>query len=443
MRRGNGFLRTRTVTSAIAAVTGLVAGTADGTWSIILVDTQTREIAVGSATCLTGFDLRANTPVMITGVGAATAQGLVDTGGGFRMQIHDLMLLYQMDPEDIIDTIQYGSNFQRRQFGIVDALGRTATFTGDDTGPWSGGRTGQFGTIAYAVQGNVLTGQPVVDDAIDALELTPGDLADKLMASMEAAYAMGGDGRCSCAPGDPEGCGAPPPDFEKSAHIGYMIISRLGDEDGPCDQDGGCARGDYYLNLNVANQQADDPDPVIQLRSLYDQWRDALVGRPDGLLSTATIDMPYLPADGTSTATLTISLTDIDGGDVTAPIESIEVTASDASDGVVMIGPAMLIGDDVYEVELSAGLDSGIDELIVRIDDGVRPVQITPAPVITVRTPGDVNADGFVDLVDLGIVLSSFELAPDDANYDERADLNGDGTVDLSDLAIVLANFTG
>jgi hypothetical protein len=443
MQRSNWYSRTGVLSVSILAMMGWAAGQAAATWSIILVDTETREIAVGSATCLTGFDLRANTPVMITGVGAATAQGLVDTGGGFRMQIHDLMLLYQMHPEDIIDTIQYGSNFQRRQFGIVDALGRTATFTGDDTGPWSGGRTGQFGTIAYAVQGNVLTGQPVVDAAIDALELTPGDLADKLMVSMEAAYTMGGDGRCSCAPGDPEGCGAPPPDFEKSAHIGYMLISRLGDEDGPCDQNGGCARGDYYLNLNVANQQADDPDPVIQLRGMYDQWRDALVGRPDGLLSTATVDTPYLPADGTSKATLTISLVDVDGGDVTAPIESIEVTISDTSDGVVFIGTPMLVGDDVYEVELSAGTESGIDELIVRIDDGVRPVQITPAPQVTVRTPGDVNADGFVDLIDLGIVLASFELEPGDANYDERADLNGDGAVDLSDLAIVLANFTG
>ena len=40
------------------------------------------------------------------------------------------------------------------------------------------------------------------------------------------ARLMGGDGRCSCSFGNPSGCGAPPPDFDKTAHTGAMILAR-------------------------------------------------------------------------------------------------------------------------------------------------------------------------------------------------------------------------
>jgi hypothetical protein len=205
------------------------AGAAEATWSIILIDTRTGEVAVGSATCLTGFDLQANTPVLLTGIGAATAQSFVDSSGGNRTFIRDRLL----DGESM-DTILAGlaardGGHQTRQYGIADTRGGVLTFSGTGAGAWAGGRTGRFGDVVYAVQGNVLTGAPVVDEAVDAILETPGDLAAKLMASMEAARVMGGDGRCSCRANDPDGCGAPPPSFTKSAHIAYMLISRTGD----------------------------------------------------------------------------------------------------------------------------------------------------------------------------------------------------------------------
>ncbi len=113
---------------------------------------------------------------------------------------------------------------------MADVRGRTATFSGTSAAAWAGGRTGRTGDFVYAVQGNILTGAPVVDLAVDAIISTPGDLPAKLMASMEAARAMGGDGRCSCSSG-PTNCGSPPPSFSKSAHIAYLMVSRLGDLD--------------------------------------------------------------------------------------------------------------------------------------------------------------------------------------------------------------------
>ncbi len=426
------------------ALLATAAGSAHATWSIIMTDTQTKEIAIGSCTCLTNFDLHENTPVMLVGIGGATAQGLVDSGGLYRMQIYDLLFFEQLDPQTIIDIITSDGAAESRQFGIVDTLGRPATFTGSNTNAWAGGVTGQHGTIAYAVQGNILTGAPVVDKAVEAILNTPGDMAEKLMASMEAAYLYGGDGRCSCPPPDsPTDCGAPPDSFDKSAHIGYMLVSRLGDTDGPCDNDGGCARGEYYMKLNVPFQTWDDPDPVLQLRDMYDAWRLDQAGRPDGLLSTADFSSPYLTADGESSVSLVVSLLDLNGEPLTLPVQSFTIEHAPDSAGAAAIGPVVNFGDGVYSITLQAGDATGTDRFTVIADDGIHPAQLSPLPTLIVRLPGDVNADGSVDQADLGLLLATYELPDGDPFFNQAADFNGDGQVTQSDLGILLAHYGG
>ncbi|KAA0215070.1 MAG: DUF1028 domain-containing protein [Leptolyngbya sp. PLA3] len=212
-----------------AALLSVSAGSAQATWSILIADTRTGEIGVASATCLFGMDLRDLTPLLITGVGGLTAQSYGDTSGQNRTFIRD-RLLEGYRPEQIIDLVgNFDPGHQTRQYGLVDAQGEVATFTGSMAGAWAGGVTGHVGDLVYAVQGNVLTGQPVVALAEQAIISTQGDLPEKLMAAMEAAYLMGGDGRCSCNASLPESCGSPPPSFTKSAHIGYMLIARAGD----------------------------------------------------------------------------------------------------------------------------------------------------------------------------------------------------------------------
>jgi hypothetical protein len=232
------FSRTGLGLAAAAAVGGF-ATQGLATWSMIIIDTRTGEVAAGSCTCLTGIDLQALTPVLIVGVGAAAAQSAGDTSQQNRTLIRDLMWRGTA-PTDILQALSlFDPAHSSRQYGIADVQGRTATFTGADDGQWAGGQTGSFnysyagqtGTIVYAVQGNVLTGAPVVQAAVDALHNTAGDLPARFMAAMEAARAMGGDGRCSC-PGGVTTCGSPPPSFTKAAHIGYMLVARAGDKDG-------------------------------------------------------------------------------------------------------------------------------------------------------------------------------------------------------------------
>lgn len=216
---------------AVLSASALVSA-ASGTWSIVIIDTRTGEVALGSATCLTGFDLQANTPVMLVGVGGATAQSSVDTNGWNRTYIRDRFLDGWSPAQILTGLSTFDNGHQSRQYGIADVLGRAVTFSGTGAGNWKGGQTGTVGDLVYAVQGNVLAGDPVVSLAVDAIVNTPGDVAEKLMAAMEAARSMGGDGRCSCSQSAPDSCGSPPPDFTKAAHIAYMLIARRGDVDG-------------------------------------------------------------------------------------------------------------------------------------------------------------------------------------------------------------------
>jgi uncharacterized Ntn-hydrolase superfamily protein len=78
-----------------------------------------------------------------------------------------------------------------RQLGVVDAEGRSASFTGKECLEWAGGRTGD----CYAAQGNILVSAETVDAIADTFEATAGPLAERLLDCLDAAQAAGGDRR--------------------------------------------------------------------------------------------------------------------------------------------------------------------------------------------------------------------------------------------------------
>jgi uncharacterized Ntn-hydrolase superfamily protein len=80
----------------------------------------------------------------------------------------------------------------QRQLGIVDALGRAATFTGEECHEWAGGRVG----TGYAAQGNILVSAATVDALAETFEATAGaSLAERLLDGLAAAQEAGGDRR--------------------------------------------------------------------------------------------------------------------------------------------------------------------------------------------------------------------------------------------------------
>jgi hypothetical protein len=361
------------------------------TWSIVLTDTQTGEIAIGQATCVSGIDLMALTPAVVNGLGAGTVAGFVDTTGTARTIIRDELLAGAL-PHEILQT---GSvldpDFETHQYSIAHVDGFSVTYTGTAVAAgshWFGGQAGTDGNIKYAVSGNVLAGAPVVDEAVAAIIATNGSLTEKLMAAMEAARSMGGDGRCSCSPSNPTGCGSPPASFEKSAHVGFMALIRAGDLPFDCIN---CTAADFVMNLNVANQGSGAVDPVLQLATLYDEWSSLRKRRPDAVESTVSLTPPSMLPDGVSTSLMEILLLDLNGQPISVAIQSLTVTHAPGSDGVTTIGSVVDNGGGAYSITLTAGTTAGIDRFAVTADDGTRAVILMPLPVLSVGSPGVVE----------------------------------------------------
>ena len=61
---------------------------------------------------------------------------------------------------------------------------------------------------------------------------------------------------------------------------------------------------------------------------------------------------------------------------------------------------------------------------------------------VYVSIPGDINADGTVDIYDAILLAAAFNSSPGSSNWNPNADINGDGIVDIYD-AIILAAYFG
>jgi hypothetical protein len=63
------------------------------------------------------------------------------------------------------------------------------------------------------------------------------------------------------------------------------------------------------------------------------------------------------------------------------------------------------------------------------------------SPSLAVPPVGDINDDGYVDVIDLLIFVDAFGAVLGDANYDARCDFNTDDGVDVVDLLMFVDNF--
>ncbi len=436
-------LVSRTAAGLLLLLVGAPVVPASATWSIAAADRDSREVAVGTITCLNNFDLLALVTVVAVEKGAGAVQSAGDFDGVRRPVIFE-ELLDGTPPEEILEILSGIAGHDNRQYGIADTQHRAVSFSGPSNGAWAGGRTFVIGSTIYAIQGNVLAGQCVIDAiefAIEAVRTAGGDIPEQLMAGMEAAAEAGGDGRCSCDASDPEMCGCPVETFDKSGHIGGMVVARVGDtDDDDCDVDG-CADGDYFMRLNVAFQPNEAPDPAVQLREQFDGWRAKHVGRPDAVHSAVAYDPPFVAPNGVSTMTLTVYLRDWNDAAATAGIDALTVQHAPGSAGLATIGPVTDNGDGSFDVELTAGNAAGVDRFTIVADDGLRPVTLTPEPQLIHYELGDADGNGVVDYADVILLLTSWGPCPDGPAACP-ADIDGSGGVDGDDVMLVLGGWS-
>ena len=130
--------------------------------------------------------------------GMVATQAIVDVGYGPKA----IELLKKgLVPDQIVKTIwdadpdpgYRGQPWPKagRQFAVMNATGVYSAFTGEKATPWAGHKGGKYCTA----QGNILAGEVVVANMVDAFEKTTGHISLRLMAALDAGQAAGGDTR--------------------------------------------------------------------------------------------------------------------------------------------------------------------------------------------------------------------------------------------------------
>ena len=122
-------------------------------------------------------------------VGAVATQSFANTSFGPRGLA--LMRTGLSADETLAKLLQDDPDRELRQVGLVDAQGRSATFTGEGCFPWAGGVSGK----GYAIQGNILRSAKVVPAIEKTFLKTKGNLPARLHAALLAGDRAGGDKR--------------------------------------------------------------------------------------------------------------------------------------------------------------------------------------------------------------------------------------------------------
>ena len=174
--------------------TSLLAQDEDGdkqevvpTFSIVARDSVTGELGIAVASRF--FAVGAVVPWAKADIGAVATQSYANTTFGWR----GLELLEKgATPEQIVDIlVRNDDDPERRQFGIVAADGKSATYTGEGCLAWAGGRNGPN----YAIQGNILASEEVVTAMEKTFLQAKGTLAERIYAALVAGEEKGGDSR--------------------------------------------------------------------------------------------------------------------------------------------------------------------------------------------------------------------------------------------------------
>jgi uncharacterized Ntn-hydrolase superfamily protein len=205
----------------------IAARSADGKWLGVAV--ASRVLAVGRAV-----------PEATVGAGAVATQALCNMT--YRPRGIEMLRKGMSAAETVAALLEHDDQRERRQVGIVDRDGGSASHTGNQCLNWAGGRIGP----GYAIQGNILDGEHVVR-AMERAWLAGSE--DEPFGRRLGAVLLAGDR----AGGDQRG--------RQSAAI--LVVTPDGAHE---------ARrtiGDYDIDNEHTNLRVDDhPDAVFELQRL-------------------------------------------------------------------------------------------------------------------------------------------------------------------------------
>jgi uncharacterized Ntn-hydrolase superfamily protein len=374
---------------------------AQATFSIVAVDTVTGAVGGAGASCISGSKIIND---IIEGIGA------VHTQAYYLAENQDnahALLAEGLTPDSIIAWLE-ANDFEGtpdiRQYGVVTLAGSgaSAAFTGWNTTPWAGHYTGP----AYAIQGNILLGQEIVDDMETAFLNTPGPLEDKLMAALNAADVPGADKRClSC---------------NKPAISAFIKVVHIGDGDTP------------YLFTYVDNTVC-SVNPMDLLRDQYSQW--TLQKYPDPDSSTIEVTPMVMTADGSETAAIIVTPLNLNSE---PPIAGAEVSLENSGDGA--LSEVIDNGDGTFSATITSPMVPGYDTVTAIATGSGQEATLTTRPVLRYIACGDANSDFSLNVADaVALITYIFKdgPAPDPLCM---GDANTDAAVNIAD-AVYMINY--
>jgi uncharacterized Ntn-hydrolase superfamily protein len=175
------------------------------TYSIVAWDSVTGDLGVAVQSKFP--NVGGIVPWAQAGVGAVATQSLANTAYGEL----GLELIRQgaTAGEALTIVMRSDTMLGDRQVGLVDAHGNAASFTGERTFDWAGGRVGapeRQGVVSggkgqvitgrtFAVQANIMVSDQTVRNMAESFAHSTGSLPDRLMAALRAGQAGGGDRR--------------------------------------------------------------------------------------------------------------------------------------------------------------------------------------------------------------------------------------------------------
>jgi uncharacterized Ntn-hydrolase superfamily protein len=163
------------------------------TFSIVARDPATGELGV--AVQSHWFSVGPIVPWAEAGIGAVATQSFVDPSYGKNGL--ELMRGGTSAPEALKQLLAKDEGREVRQVAMIDAKGRVDAWTGKNDIQAAGHIVGQN----FSAQANLMLNNRVWPAMARAFETTKGDLADRMLAALDAAQAAGGDirGRQSAA----------------------------------------------------------------------------------------------------------------------------------------------------------------------------------------------------------------------------------------------------
>lgn len=163
------------------------------TFSIVARDPATGELGV--AVQSHWFSVGPIVAWAEAGVGAVATQSFVDPSYGKNGL--DLMRAGKSAPETLKELLEKDEAREVRQVAMIDAQGRVEAWTGKNDIQAAGHIVGKN----FSVQANLMLNDKIWPAMARAFENTKGDLADRMLAALDAAQAAGGDirGRQSAA----------------------------------------------------------------------------------------------------------------------------------------------------------------------------------------------------------------------------------------------------